>query len=115
MKRLASAAVLLVLSALTGVAGAETDVAPSVWVVAPANGTATNGAALEAVVGFRALGNVTQIGLEANGSEVARRANPPQRKTGEERFTVDLSGLAEGAQPASRVTFLKRSISGVVL
>lgn len=85
------------LLALTGGAGAESEVAPSVWVVAPADGTATNGAAFEAVVGFRALGNVTQIVLEANGREVGRRANPPQRKAGEERFTVDLSGLAEGA------------------
>ena len=96
MKRLASVAVLLAVSALTGVAGAQSDVAPSVWVIAPADGTATNGVALEAVVGFRALGNVTQIVLEANGSEVARRANPPQRKEGEERFTVDLSRRAEG-------------------
>jgi len=68
----------------------------SIEIVSPAAETSIAGPRLEVVVEFRATGNFHGLALQVNDAEVARRLNPPARKAGTERFTVDLAGMPDG-------------------
>src|SRR3990170_150578 len=94
----AAALALLVLTGVASAVGATP--APSVAIVSPAAGDATNAQPLAVEVRFAAsasdgtsagpTGNVHTLVLELDGREVGRHATPPQVKSGSHQFTVGL-------------------------
>ncbi|MBD3322898.1 MAG: hypothetical protein GF350_17505, partial [Chitinivibrionales bacterium] len=97
---MAGAAVFMTVIAYAG----SNDKAPTVKVMSPDDGFATNGGSMQVTVEYSSptnhkgknTGNVKAVILYGNNEVVGRYDNPPSIKTGEHTFSIDISSLADG-------------------